>query len=308
MSAFFETYLSTGMREDVVDALEVISPDDTPVYNMLRKGKASGVNHEWLTIGLPTASAVGANNYPEGASFAYASGAAYQPGETRLHNLTQIFHKTWKVSGTIEEVSKYGRDSEWGLRKLHAMRAFKVDIEVALLDNSASGAGSSGSARTMDGLRTRNGLSATATESSTGAAPIDEGNLNALLQQHWEQGCSVDRLVCSPFVKRQISNFSGATDAKPRVSENGERELVDVLDVYESDFGRVSLIPSRRLNIKSDVIVFENALMSMPILRSPSVRPTPNDGDFITGALVGELTFQYDNPNGLGRLRRVQSA
>jgi hypothetical protein len=78
--------------------------------------------------------------------------------------------------------------------------------------------------------------------------------------------------------------------------------------VYESDFGRVSLIPSRRLNIKSDVIVFENALMSMPILRSPSVRPTPNDGDFITGALVGELTFQYDNPNGLGRLRRVQSA
>ena len=56
MSAFFETYLSTGMREDVMDALEVISPDDTPCYNSLRKTKATGTTHEWLEIALPSAS------------------------------------------------------------------------------------------------------------------------------------------------------------------------------------------------------------------------------------------------------------
>jgi hypothetical protein len=308
MSAFFETYLSTGLREDVLDALEVISPDDTPVYNGLRKGKANAVHHEWLTIGLPTASAVGANKYAEGAAFAYASGDAYQPAETRLHNYTQIFHKTFKVSGTIEAVGKYGRDSEWGMRKLMAMRGFKVDIEVAILDNTASGAGASGTARTMDGLRTFNGLSATAHATSGSLAPVDEGNLNVLMQAMWEQGCSPNRLVCSPFVKRQISLFSGVGAGKPRVSDNGERELVDVLDVYESDFGRVSIIPSRRLAVKSEVLVWENELTSLPILRSPSIKPTPNDGDFITGAIVGEMTFEYLNPNGLGRLRRVQSA
>jgi hypothetical protein len=308
MSSFFESYLSTGMREDVLDALEVVSPDDTPVYNGLRKGSAIGVHHEWLEIALPTASAVGANSFAEGAAFTYASGAAYQPVETRRHNYCQIFQKTWKVSGTIEAVGKYGRDSEWAMRKMMAMRAFKVDIEVALLDNSASGAGASGSARTMDGLRTQNGLSATANASTSLSSPIDEGNLNVLMQTMWEQGISPDRLVCSPFVKRQISNFSGATAAKPREASNGERELVDVLDVYESDFGRVSLIPSRRLNIKSDVIVFQNDMLSLPILRSPSVRPTPNDGDFLTGAIVGELTHEYLNANSLGRLRRVQSA
>ena len=37
MSAFFETYLSTGLKEDVLDAIEVISPKDTPVYNGLNK-------------------------------------------------------------------------------------------------------------------------------------------------------------------------------------------------------------------------------------------------------------------------------
>ncbi len=188
------------------------------------------------------------------------------------------------------------------------MRAFKIDIEVALLDNSASGAGSSGVARTMDGLRTLNGLSATANASTTLASPVDEGNLNVLMQQMWQQGCSPDRVVVSPFVKRQLSLFSGASSAKPRESSNGEREMVDVLDVYESDFGRVSIVPSRRLNIKSDVLVFENSMQSLPILRAPSVRPTPSDGDFITGAIVGELTFQYSNANSLGVLHRVQSA
>lgn len=308
MSAFFETYLSTGLREDVLDALEVISPDDTPVYNGMRKGKANAVHHEWLEIALPTASAVGANSYAEGASFTYASGAAYQPVETRRHNYTQIFHKTFKVSGTIEVVGKYGRSSEWSMRKMMAMRAFKIDIEVALLDNSASGAGASGSARTMDGLRTFNGVSATAHATSGSLAPIDESNLNVLMQAMWEQGCNPNRLACSPFVKRQISLFSGASEAKPRVSDNGEREMVDVLDVYESDFGRVSLIPSRRLNAKSEVLVWENELTSLPILRSPSLKPTPNDGDYITGAIVGELTFEYLNALGVGRLRRVQSS
>lgn len=296
------------MREDVQDALEVISPDDTPVYNGLRKSSAVGVHHEWLEIALPTASAVGANSFAEGSAFAYASGAAYQPAETRRHNYCQIFQKTWKVSGTIEAVGKYGRDSEWGMRKMMAMRAFKVDIEVALLDNSASGAGASGSARTMDGLRTQNGLSATANAVAGSLSPIDEGNLNVLMQAMWDQGIDPNRLVCSTFVKRQISQFSGASAAKPREASNGERTLSDVLDVYESDFGRLSLIPSRRLATKSEVLVYQNDLLSIPILRSPSVRPTPNDGDFITGAIVGELTFEYANANGVSRLRRVQSS
>lgn len=306
MSAFFESYLSTGMREDVLDALEVISPDDTPVYNSMRKGKAIGVTHEWLEIALPSASAVGANSYAEGASFAYASGGAYQPVETRRLNKTQIFHKTFKVSGTIEAVGKYGRDSEWAMRKLHAMKAWKIDVEVALLDNSASGAGSSGSARTMMGLRVADGISATA--ATSGAAPIDEGNLNVLLQAMWDQGVSPDKLVCSSFVKRQISQFAGNGAGRPIMLNNGERVFSDVLDVYESDFGRITLVPSRRLTMKSEVLVYENSLSAIAILRSPSVRPTPNDGDFMTGAIVGELTFEYLNSNGFGRLRRVQSA
>lgn len=308
MSAYFETYLSTAMKEDVLDAIEVISPKDTPVYNGLRKTKATGTRHDWLTIAIPSASAVGANSYSEGVAFVYASGDAYQPAETRRINYTQIFHKTWKVSGTVEEAAKWGRGSEWAMRKAHAMLGWKTDVEVALLDNSATAAGSSGVVRTMIGLRTPDGLSATAHATSGSLAPIDDGNLNVLLQLQWEQGASPDTLVCNPFVKRQISGFAGSGAGRPIVINNGERVFSDVLDVYESDFGRLKLIASRRLNIESEVLVYQNDMCSIPILRSPSSRPTPNDGDFLTGAIVGELTFEYLNINALGRLRRVQSS
>lgn len=296
------------MREDVLDAIEVISPDDTPCYNGLRKGKATGTTHEWLEIALPSASAVGANSFAEGVTFTYASGAAYQPVETRRLNKTQIFIKTFKVSGTIEAVGKYGRDSEWAMRKLHAMKAWKIDVEVALLDNSGSGAGSSGSARTMNGLRAGDRLTATANASSTLASPIDEGNLNVLLQAMWDQGVSPDRLFCGSFVKRGISQFAGQGAGRPIIINNGDRVYADVVDIYESDFGRIQLVASRRLNIKSEVLVYQNNLMGLAILRPPVSRPTPNDGDFLSGVIVGELTFEYLNANALGGLRRVQSA
>lgn len=306
MSAFYESYLSTGMKESVLDALEVISPADTPVYNLLRKTKASAVHEEWLELALPSASAVGANSYPEGASFVYASGGSYQPLETRRHNYCQIFHKTWMVSDTIDTVAKYGRGSENAMRKADAMKAWKIDVEVALLDNSASGAGSSGVARTMAGLRVLDGVSATA--ATSGAAPIDEGNLNVLLQAMWDQGVDPDKLVCGAFVKRQISQFAGNGAGRPIVINNGERHFTDALDVYESDFGRLTLIPSRRLNIKSEVLVFENNLAEIAMLRAPFAKVRPFDGDGMGGVIVGELTFRYLNAFGFGRLRRVQSA
>lgn len=308
MSAFFETYVSTGLKEDVLDMLEVISPDDTPAYSGMRKGRASAVHHEWLEIALPTASAVGANNYPEGQSFAFLSGASYQPVETRRHNYCQIFRNTFRVSDTVNAVSKYGRDSEFGLRKAHALRAHKVDIEVALLDNSATGAGSSGATRTMVGLRTLDGLSATANSSSTDASPIDEANLNALMIQMWDQGTQPNRLLCSSFVKRQIAGFLGGGAGRPIVSNNGEKRMTDVVDIYESDFGVLQLIPSRRLNIKSEVLVWDNSMVAIAMLRAPFTRDTPNDGDYESGVVISELTFEYLNANSVGRLRRVQSA
>ena len=242
----------------------------------------------------------------EGDSFTYAS--ADMASETRRQNRVQTFVSTWKVAGITNAAQTYGRTNEFALRKMIAMKRWKTAVEVDLLDNSASGAGSSGSGngRLMNGLRAQDGLSATA--ATTGSAPIDEENLNSLLQLMYEQEAAADKVVCAPYVKRQVSRLVGAGPGIPLIIENGAKILSNSIDIYETDFGRVQFIPSIRLSVKSEVIAYRNEYNKLAVLREPSARATPNDGDFETGAIVGDLTFEYLSVMGLGRLRRVQSA
>jgi hypothetical protein len=192
------------------------------------------------------------------------------------------------------------------------MKSFKIDVEWALLDNTASAAGATtATARTLKGLRGAaqdSGITATANSVSTNASPMDEAVLNSGLKLMWDQGVTPDKLVCSSFVKRQISGFLGGQAGRPIVNQNGDRVASNVVDVYESDFGRLDVIPSRILNIKSNVLFFRNDLLSLAWLRPPFVEFPPKDGDYIPGVMLGECTLEYLNPFGMGLLTRVQSA
>jgi len=302
---FFDTFGSTGMKEDVRDLITVISPDETPAMSMLADSQANGRLHEWLTIPLPT----GADNkQTEGVTYTFTSGNA----ETRIINYTQIFLQEWQVSGTIEAVAKYGRASEWDMRKLHALRAFKVDVEFELLDNTASAAGATtATARELKGIpgaAVDGGVTATAVSTSTERAPISEPMLNAALQDMWTAGGNPNKVIVGGFVKRGISGFVGAGAGRPIVNDNGDRIASNVIDVYESDFGRLDVAASRHTNPGSQVLFFENELLSKAWLRPPFTETPPKDGDRFPGVVVGEMTLEYLNPNGVGRITRVQSA
>jgi len=302
---FFDTYASTGMKEDVRDLITVVSPDAAPVYSMLRQGDCTRERHEWLSITLTTAAD---SKQIEGTAYGYASGVA----ETRLQNYTQIFRKTWKVSGTVDAVAKYGRGDEWNFRRALAMRAFKIDVEYELLDNTASAAGAStATSRELKGLpgaAMDGGVTATAHGTAALRSPIDEVLLNSLLHDMWLQGAKADHLICNGFVKRAIAGFLGAGVGRPVVSENGERTMVNVIDSYEGDFGRVNIVMTRTINPGSQVLACQNEFLSMCWLRAPFTETPPKDGDYFLGVLLGEGTLEYLNPNGVGRLTRVQSS
>ena len=301
MAELFSTYESTGMVQDVRDIIDIISPLDTPVYSMLRKGRASAVTHEWLTITLSTSNA---NSAIEGAAFATASA---QTIETRMMNKTQIFTKPWQVSATIEAVKKFGRTSEYAFRRMLALKAWKIDVEFALIDNTASAAGATGTAKTFNGLPGAAGVTTTANSSSTSSSPLDEVVLNKHLQAQWDTGASPDTLVCPGFIKRTISGFVGGGAGRPIVNENGDRMASNVVDVYESDFGRLNIFPTR-YGVASRLAVFQKDLCSMAFLRDPVTIDRPYDSDGRQGIVVGELTFEYLNTNAVGRIYRVQSS
>lgn len=51
----FTTYASIGMREDLSDVIDMISPTETPFYSLCRKSKCSARFFEWQTDALAAA-------------------------------------------------------------------------------------------------------------------------------------------------------------------------------------------------------------------------------------------------------------
>ena len=45
----FDKYDVIGNREDLSDMIFDVSPDETPVLSMMKKGKAKNTLHEWQT-------------------------------------------------------------------------------------------------------------------------------------------------------------------------------------------------------------------------------------------------------------------
>ena len=81
---------------------------DSPVASMSKSTRATGKLHEWSEDRL---NASGANALVEGAAAGNDSSTAI----TAVNNYTQILGKVAKITGTLEAVDKYGRDSEMAL-------------------------------------------------------------------------------------------------------------------------------------------------------------------------------------------------
>jgi len=107
-----------GDKEPHSQRMEIynISPIDNPFCSMSRTIQATGKIHEWTEDALqPTTK----NAAVEGAE----SGADQSAPVTELQNYCQIMTKDSEITGTMEIVDKYGRDSEMALGSWGALAA-----------------------------------------------------------------------------------------------------------------------------------------------------------------------------------------
>lgn len=84
-----KTYLAVGNREDLIDIITNISPDDTPLYSKFGRATATGMTHSWLTDSLGTP---GVNKHLEDADFALSAATA----RVKLDNNVQIFMRGYE--------------------------------------------------------------------------------------------------------------------------------------------------------------------------------------------------------------------
>jgi hypothetical protein len=289
------TYDAIGNREDLSDLITNISPIDTPFLSRFGKTKATATLHEWLT---DTLASPAKNAKIEGVDYSFTKRAA----RTRLSNYTQIFSTPVEVSDTQRAVNTAGLEDEFAYQLAKAMKEHARDIEKSLVEGTGN-SGASGTARELKGVMSWIATT-NITGTGTGTEYLTEAMFNLGLQKIWEQGGNPDYAYANGFQKRKISDF---TAGNTRNVDSDEKEVVKGVDVYDSDFGRIKIVPHRWLT-SSEVAILENEMWKVSTLRPTMKVDIAKIGSSTRAVVETELTLESRNEKASGKITGLKTS
>ena len=258
------SYNVAGNREQILDVLTILEPEETPVVSMAKKLPATATFVEWQVDNLSAPAFGGVNEGEDVSSFDNKA-----INRTKLGNYVQKFRRQWMVSDIQELVNTAGVSSEVANSEAKSMRELKRDLEAAICSTQdrqiEGGAGSPYKTRGLGKwLGNANGGSyptapsdlpaayTMPTSSSDSSDPVTEVHFNNVLQSRYEQVGTANSkltLVAGPDLKAQISDFTrtgvSATGVSYNVNQEASSKTVTLsVNVYDGDFGLVNIVPS----------------------------------------------------------------
>jgi hypothetical protein len=303
----YQTYQAKGIKEDVSDIISRISPEDTPYTSNIGKGKARNTFHEVLQDALAAADTT--NAQIEG--FVVTHGAAVPV--VRVGNYTQIVSKEVIVSGTLEAVDKYGRDSEEAFQKAKKSAELKRDVEAICLKNGAAIAGDSVTARQTAGLGAW--IKSNTVFESAGADPVyttiptvartdgtadafEEIDIKEAMREAYAAGGKPTMMLLGPFNKDAFATFTGVATKTFYQSAVAETKIIGAADVYVSSFGTLAVVPSL-FQRGRDAYLIDKSLCSIDWLRPYFSEKLAKTGDADRWMIVGEFAHMVKNEAGI---------
>lgn len=287
------TYPDTARRESLLDAVNMLDPTDTQLLSGIKQSQANNTLHEWIQ---ETLEAVGDNAQPE--SGEAPADASNDP--TRPVNVTQIFAKTAKISGTElgDNLRRVG-GNRMNRELMKKMKSLKNDIEFALIRGSiASGVASSSaaSARRLRGVK--NWITSNTTNVS--GTSLTETIMNDLFELVWQAGSNVDAVYTPMKGKRRVSAFTAGSTKNVDLKD---RRLVNAVDVYESDTAKmVKLFAHRHVTVSGDytaaatpgfdLLGLTEDTWATAWYRKPLTKDLAETGDFKAKEIITELTLE----------------
>jgi len=314
ISNTFETYDAIGNREELADRIYRIDPEETPFTSLIPHMPCKTVHPEWQNDTLATPDTD--NNQMEGNDWSYS---AITP-TTRPGTYCQISEKTLIISASQEETDKAGRKSELALQVAKKGVELKTDMEVIMLSNQASSAGSGNGAtnRTLGGLRAwlatnddlggsgasggfSGGLVTAATNGTQRA--FTKAILDSVILNTYNAGGSPTVLMTSPYVKTVFSTFLDDANIVPlRVQANtrGKNTLIGSAEIYHSDFGNISVLPNRQMaragaTIARNAFLIDRKMIAMGVYRDVRIHKPAKTGDAEKRVLNTEYTLCVKN-------------
>lgn len=289
------TFDAVGNREDLTDVITNISPVETPFFSRFGKTKASAEYHEWQTDTLANAAD---NANIEGADYSFSKPAS----RTRTGGYVQYFVTPVEVSDLQRMVDTAGLEDEFAYQMAKKMKEHARDIEYALV-NGTGNSGASGTARRLKGVLSWISTNVT-TGTGTGSEALTEDMFNDTLQDIWDQGGMPDYAYANGYQKRQISDFTGGTtkniDADEKVVYKG-------VDVYDSDFGRIKIVPHRHMTT-SVVAVLQNELWKVATVQGTRKQDVAKIGASTRAVIETYLTLESRNEAGSGKITQLSTS
>ncbi len=244
-------------REDLLDVLTILAPEETPILSSANKERASSTFVEWTvdTLDAPQTSGVA-----EGADVTAFTDKF--SGRARLGNYVQKFRRDYMVSDLQEAVDSVG-PAKVAQAEAKAIRELKRDVEATLMGTQdfsiENGAGTAYGLRGLGDWIDSAGPSQVPSAFRTPADSIHdtgtftETTLNELITSIYRVTGSTNSLmlVADTALRREIADFArldpvaqdAANNSIRSVNYNGDSASIKLsVELYQSDHGVVSIV------------------------------------------------------------------
>lgn len=320
-----------GTREDAINTLTMIDPDEAMTLAVLQKTTTNGLRHEWFTDvmqAIATAPALQGEDWG-------ASNNKQLKVRTRLWNYVQWFRQDWSI--TTDELLLSERGQIFGVPNEQDYQTGKGGMEVTRNIDArlwSLGGALYGSVVGTDAVAAQFanfrafasiGGGVTAALAFTGGA-FATASFYDLQERMWTAGAKPDTLFVSPGVKSDISRTllgdagttinSGLSTVRTNDVISGG-EYGPVIDFIRTDFGRVAMVVDRWLPQQSvtgsATVHSENAayfLVEKSKLRVAFWRPikpyqVASTGDNVKLYCLGACTVEILHPTALGHCANI---
>lgn len=308
----FTTFASVGNREQLLEAINMISPTDTIFMNSVGKAKAEATFMEWQTDVLDTVDT--ANAQIEGDD----KTAAAITATVRIGNRLQISDKNFAISRTQDIIVKAGRGKETARQLMKKTKSLKRDMESIMCGSQASVTGNTTTARKLGAIENMittnkniNGETGGGYSASNWVAVVDgtqrpftETLLKDVIKQVFESGGDPDLLMLGSFNKQVASSFTGNAT---RMDESEDSKLVTDIKIYQSDFGTFKVKPNRFQRSKT-ALLLQTDMWQVAYLDPIKPDDLAKTGDSTKKTLTVEYTLVGLNEAASGKIASLTTS
>lgn len=316
----FQSTSATGNRQELSDIVNRITPEDTPIYSMIDKGKAKTTHPEWE---IDVLRAPAANAQLEGDEYAFGAVVPV----VKVGNYTQIFRQGKVVSNTQEAMDNAGNAEKMAEQKIKSGIEVRKDVELSIVSNSASVAGATRVSGGLPSWLTSNvsrggsganggfnqGTGLTVAETTGTQRAFTKTLTDTVLGLVYASGGNAKSLVAAPYVKSVFATFMSDSNVAPQRTTAPARKGLTVngsVDAYLSPYGEV-MIEMDRVMASSAAVARRAFILDPDYLEWLWLRPLKEDPDLAkTGdakkyMIIGEGTLKVKNEAAHGEIADV---